>query len=102
MAITSGSIKRGDTVALDFPPIRGHVLNVNRNRSAFLVDFYQFVKWFPVHRLRLLPPAQSPTLRTFDPAPAAAYSELGGSTVPGSSTAAAAAEEQAELPGIIF
>lgn len=96
---TSGPIKRGSIVALDFPPILGKVLNVNRNRTAFLVDFGEFVKWFQVRRLRLAPSITYRPVKHFQRAPAAPTDGCGAYFPPGSAATEIPSEEQGQLPG---
>lgn len=96
---TSSTIKRGSLVRLNFPPIIGQVTNVNRNRSAFLVDFGEFRKWFAVHRLTLVPPAEYPRQGNFQFEQRADYAESIGPSQPGSSTEVTPTPDQAQLPG---
>lgn len=98
MSITVGPIKRGSIVALDFPPILGRVVNVNRNRSAFLVDFGEFVKWFQVRRLSLAEPSLYREMNGFQSAHASRYPECGGSSQPADSTVTTVVNDSPSQP----
>lgn len=100
--LTVGTIKRGDHVALDFPPIVGIVMNVNRNRSAFLVDFRDFIKWFPVRRLRLIPDSRVRHHDRVDVATDAIHDIHGGADRPVVTSPDPSSDPQMSLPGTLL
>jgi hypothetical protein len=100
--LTVSQIKRGDRVALDFPPIVGLVQNVNRNRSAFLVDFRDFTKWFPVRRLRLIPDSRVRHHERVDIATDALHHIHGGADSPVVGSPDPSSAPQMPLPGTLL